>query len=113
MLDPCTFFLELAKACLSASSLSLLLLIQLSPKTFLLTREVLLVPRAHVLQEPLFPQYLLLLQLPEAPLLLYHYELNLLLQLLLSEPLLDLRPLSHLLHLLGLLLESLPNELRL
>ena len=39
--------------------------------------------------------------------------MDFLLQLLLSETLLDLRPLRHLLHLLRLLLEGLPDELRL
>ena len=39
--------------------------------------------------------------------------MDFLLQLLLSETLLDLRPLRHLLHLLRLLLKGLPDELRL
>jgi hypothetical protein len=86
--------------------------VELRPEALLLRREVVLVRRSHVLHETLLSQNLLLLQLPETPLFFNFNKLDLFLEFLLAEALFDLGTLSHLLHLLSLLLEGLPDKLR-
>lgn len=85
--------------------------LHLRPQPLLVLVELLLALHLHLLHEPLLPQDLFFLHLPEPALLLDLNELDLLLELLLSDPLLNPRSLSQLLHLLGLLLHSLPEEL--
>ena len=111
-LDACAFLLEAPESSLPPGTLALFLLLQLRPQQLLLGREILLVCRTHVLHKTLLTKNLLLLQLPESSLFLDLYKLDLFLKFLFTESLLDLCTFSHLLHLLGLLLESLPDQLR-
>jgi hypothetical protein len=86
---------------------------KLLPQTFLLIIELLLRLIPHLLHKPLLPYYLILFNLPESPLFLNLYHLQLLIKLLFPESLLEPCPLGHLLHLPRLLSHRLPNQLAL
>jgi hypothetical protein len=86
---------------------------KLLPQTFLLIIELLLRLIPHLLHKPLLPYYLILFNLPESPLFLNLYHLQLLIEFLLSESLFKPCSLGHLLHLPRLLRHRLSNELTL
>lgn len=113
LLDSLSFLFETAEAGFTSSPLSFFLFMKLSPETLLFGSEILFIPSTHVLQETLFTKNLLFFKLPHPSLFLDADELHLLFELLLPEPLLDLRPLRHLLHHLRLLLHRLPDQLAL
>ena len=113
LLDPVSLVLKRAQFLLSLPPFLFLLLMHLLPQPLLFIVELLLRLVAHLLHKPLLPYDLILFDLPDPPLFLDLYHLQLLIQLLLAEPLFEARPLRNLLHLLGLLRHGLPDQLAL
>lgn len=113
LLDAVPFVLESPQLLLASLPLSLLFFVHLLPQSLLLLVELLLRLVTHIFHKPLLSHYLIFFKLPEPPLFLDLYHLQLLIELLLPEPLLKPCPLCNLLHLPRLLRHRLPDQLAL